>query len=241
MLFRSFAVLAVVSAMAPATTLVALWSPDRLLIAADSNVITNMPNVLGTACKISQDGPIFYAFSGLVEDKTVGYNIEMLAHEASQGPGDLSVHLTHFLELAHDPLARAVAAVKRDAPDQYAYLEQNHPVLQAIFADVESGPPTLGVAGVSLGPDGSLLDYSRIVARGDDGLGPRIIYAGQQSHIREYLKDHRDWAAGDKAALVRNLVQSEIDASKGEVGGPIDIVAIEPHTAHWIQKKNQCK
>ena len=64
--------------MATATTLVALWSPERLLIAADSNVITNMPNVLGTACKISQDGPIYYAFSGLVEDKKAGYNVEVL-------------------------------------------------------------------------------------------------------------------------------------------------------------------
>jgi len=227
--------------MASATTLVALWSPERLLIAADSNVITNMPNVLGTACKISQDGPIYYAFSGLVEDKRAGYNVEMLAHEAAQGPGDLSIHLNHFLEAARDPLTRAVAEVKRDAPDQYAWLQQNHPVLQAIFADVESGPATLGVAGVTLAPDGSLIDFSRIVARADDGMGPRIIYAGQQTHIREYLQSHHDWASVDGTALVRNLVQTEIDASKGEVGGPIDILAIEPKEAHWIQRKDQCR
>ena len=77
---RLLAVLAGVSFAASATTLVALWSPDRLLLAADSNVITNDPNLLGTACKISEDGSIFYAFSGLVEDSSVGYDVAALAH-----------------------------------------------------------------------------------------------------------------------------------------------------------------
>lgn len=229
------------SFLASATTLVAIWSPDKLLIGADSNVITNVPNVLGTACKISRDGSTFYAFSGLVEDSTAGYDIEALAHQAVQGPGDLSIHLNHFLELARDPLTKALTALQHDAPDQYAYLQQNHPVLQAIFASLEPDAPVLGVAGFSLAPDGALADFTRIVARRDDGFGERIIYAGKQDHLKEYLHEHRDWPAGDKAELVRTLIQSEIDASAGEVGGPIDIVSIEPNGAHWVQRKPECK
>jgi len=227
--------------LSDATTLVAVWSPQQLLIGADSNVITSIPNVIGQGCKISQDGATFYAFSGLVEDKTVDYNAENLAHDAVQGPGDLSTHLRHFLELAHDPLAKALEAVRRDSPKQYEYLEQNHPALQAIFAGVESQTPVLGVAAFSLGPDGSLIYYTKIVARGDDGLGTRIIYAGQQHEIRDYLSRHHDWPSADGAALVRTLIQREIDASRGEVGGPIDIVSIGPGGARWIQKKPECK
>src|SRR5438309_8584926 len=104
MMFRLLAALAGVSLAASGTTIVALWSPDRLLLAADSNVITNAPNVLGTACKISEDGSIFYAFSGLVEDRSVGYDITALAHQAIQGSSDLATHLAHFREVARDPL-----------------------------------------------------------------------------------------------------------------------------------------
>ncbi len=224
-----------------ATTLVAFWSPGRLLIGADSNMITSAPGVIGTACKISRDGPSVYAFSGLVEDRSAGYDIERLAHEAVQGAGDLSIHLNHFLELTRDPLSRAVAALKNDSPDQYAYLQRNHPVLQAIFADVESGPPELGVAGFSLAPDGNLIDFTRVIARGDDGRGSRIVYAGQQAHLKEYLREHGDWGSADPAQLIRNLIQSEIDASRGEVGGAIDIMAVEPDGAHWVQRKPQCR
>src|SRR5436190_19626059 len=90
---RAAGLLAVGFSFASATTLIAIWSPQRLLIGADSRVISNIPNVLGNACKIEQTGSTYYAFNGLVADKTAGYNIESLAREAVQGTGDLSAHM----------------------------------------------------------------------------------------------------------------------------------------------------
>ena len=238
---RAAGLLAVGFSFASATTLIAIWSPQRLLIGADSRVITNIPNVLGNACKIEQTGSTYYAFNGLVADKTAGYNIESLAREAVQGTGDLSAHMHHFLDLAREPLARAVAAVKHDSPDQYQYLQHNHPLLQAIFADTKPKPPTLGVAGFSLSPDGKLVDVTKIIAQSDDGLGLRIVYAGQQDQLKKYLHDHRDWPNGDQADLIRHLIQSEIDGGHGEVGGPIDILSIGQKGAEWVQRKPGCK
>ena len=240
-LFRAATVFAAGGFLASATTLVAVWSPQKLVIGADSSVVTNLPNVLGCGCKISRDGESLYAFSGLVEDRLAGYNVQALAHEAVRSSPDLSIEVSHFVALARDPLARAVAAVKLDEPDQYAYLQQNHPVLQAIFADVEAGPPKLGLAGFTLAPDGSLIDFSRMITPGDSAPAKGIIYAGQQTHVKEYLNKHRDWSTDDEATLVRNLIQSEIDASDGVVGGPIDIISVEPNSTHWIQKKPECK
>lgn len=237
---RSAIVLAACTAFGSATTLVAIWSPGQLLIGADSNVITGTPNLVGSACKISQAGSTFFAFSGLVEDKNASYNAADAAQEAVRGPGTLTDHMQRFIALTRGPLAKAVAAVKVDSPEQYEYLRQNHPVLQAIFAEEESGAPVLGVAGFAVGPEGALEEFTKMIAEGDDGRGPRIIYAGKQNQIKAYLHSHRDWFLGDQAKLVRNLIQSEINASSGEVGGPIDIVAVEPNSAHWIQKKAQC-
>lgn len=245
LLFRSatlrYAIVAAISVpFLSATTLIAIWSPSRLLIGADSNVITSMPDIVGSGCKITQDGSTFFAFSGLVEDKSVGYNVAAIARQASETQGTLSQRMEQFVSLVNDPLTRAVTAVQHDSPDQYAYLQQNHPALQAIFAEQEPGAPQLGVVAFTLGIDGTLLHYTKMVADGDDGRGPRIIYAGKQDQIRSYLSSHHDWFIGDQAGLIRSLIQSEANNSSGEVGGPIDILSVEPNNSYWIQKKSTC-
>ncbi|HLJ51343.1 MAG TPA: hypothetical protein VKU01_35285 [Bryobacteraceae bacterium] len=237
---RFAAVAAIFAPFLSPTTLIAIWSPGRLLIGADSAVITSMPNVVGSGCKISQDGSTFFAFSGLVEDKSVGYNVAALARQASEAPGALEQRMEQFVNLVNDPLARAVTTLKNDSPDQYAYLQQNHPALQAIFAEQEPGAPQLGVVAFAVGPDGILSHYTRMVANGDDGRGPRIIYAGKQDQIRSYLNVHHDWFLGDQAGLIRSLIQSEAETSRGEVGGPIDILSVEPNNSYWVQKKSTC-
>ena len=100
---------------------------------------------------------------------------------------------------------------------------------------------SLVVAGFGVGPEGQVGDFVRVIARGDDGRGPRIIYAGQQNRIRSYIKTHPDWYQGDRSELLRKLVQMEIDASAGEVGGPVDILAIGPQGPHWVQHKDDCR
>jgi 20S proteasome alpha/beta subunit len=87
MFFRILAAFASVSVAASATTIVALRSPEGLLLAADSNVITNVPNVLGTACKISEDGSISYAFSGFVADRNAGYDADGAGRNAAPAGG----------------------------------------------------------------------------------------------------------------------------------------------------------
>lgn len=223
-----------------ATTLVAVWTPDQLLIGADSNVVTNA-GIEASACKIAEQGSTLYAFSGLVEDQSAGYEIGPIAKDAIAAGTTITDRITRFNESVRAPLTKALEALKKDSPDQYAWLQQGHPVLQAIFADDSQNPPALAVAGFSLGPDGQLTDFSRSIAQGDDGRGPRIIYAGQQTKIREYLHAHPDWFKGDRSDLVRNLIQMEIDGStSGQVGGPIDIVSVEPNGAHWLQRKPVC-
>jgi hypothetical protein len=223
-----------------ATTLVAVWAPDQLLIGADSAVVTEA-GVKASACKIAEEGSTFYAFSGLVEDQSVGYEIAPVAEQAIAEGASLPDRIARFMTAVRGPLIKSLGELKRDSPDQYVWLEQGHPVLQAIFADNSQNPPALAIAGFGVSPDGQLMDFTRTIAQGDDGRGPRIIYAGQQTKIREYLHEHPDWYRGDRSALVRNLIQMEIDGSTGgQVGAPIDIIAIQPNGSHWIQKKPAC-
>jgi hypothetical protein len=230
------------SSVLSATTLVAVWAPDQLVIGADSRVIKSLGRlaVQTSACKINQQGSTFFAFSGLVEDQGIQFNVEMLAQRAVQSGSGLADRVERFTQIAREPLARAVARLKSDSPGDYEYLHQGHPALQAIFADVQPGAPSLAIAEFSVSADGSLATFGRMVADGDDGRGPRIIYAGQQRHIREYLETHRDWYTGDSSDLARKLVELEIASSDGKVGGPVDLLKLRPHNAQWVQRKPEC-
>jgi hypothetical protein len=230
------------AAVSHATTLVAVWSPEQLLIGADSAVITEAGGfaIQGSACKIVQDQKFYFAFSGLVDEPSIKYNAEALAHRAMVEGGTLETRINRFIELTNPQLVAALEQVKRDTPEQYAFLQQGHPALQAIFAQVQDGPATLATVGFSVGPNGTVSPSAKVIANGDDGRGPRIIYAGQQSRIREYLRDHRDWFQDDQAELIRRLIGLEIAGSDGEVGGAIDILRLKPSAAEWVQRKAQC-
>jgi len=231
------------SALCHATTLIAIWSPGEILLAADSAVIKNLGPVAvqASACKIGQQAGTSYAFSGLVEDASLGYRVDSYAQQAAVSGGDVEAQAGRFVSALRVPLAKELDALRRDDPHGYAFLTQGHPALQAIFAGVENGHPSLVVAGFGVGPEGQVGDFVRVIARGDDGRGPRIIYAGQQNQIRSYIKAHPDWYAGNRSELLRKLVQMEIDASAGEVGGPVDILAIGPQGPHWVQHKEDCR
>ena len=73
----SAALLLIPSALCHATTLIAIWSPGEILLAADSAVIKNLGPVAvqASACKIGQQAGTSYAFSGLVEDASLGYRV----------------------------------------------------------------------------------------------------------------------------------------------------------------------
>jgi len=236
----AFVLLAVAS---KATTLVALWSPGEVLLAADSAVIKTAGdlNFQTVGCKIGEGAGTYYALSGLIDDEASGYSATRYASEAANSGGNLETEAANFVAAAQDPLKKELNGMRRDDPTQFALLAQGHPALQAIFAGTEDGQPALVVAGFGVAPSGELNSFVRVVAKGNDGRGPRIIYAGQQSQIKAYIKGHPDWYQGDRSELVRKLVQLEIDASEGQVGGPVDVLSIDGAGAHWIQHKQSCR
>lgn len=222
-----------------ATTLVALWTPDRIVLGADSMVVSNGPAAYD-ACKIVHTGETWLAVSGLITDGNAGYELGPLARVALERPGPLREKMLRFAESVQPPLQRSLDGMRRDSPVEYARLTGGRPVLQAIFAVRENGRPVLATVGFVPGPDGSVSPRASLVD-GSDARGPRLIYAGQQDRIREYLKTNRNWFDTGGQDLVRNLVQLEADASTGLVGGPIDVVELGLVGTHWLQKKSNCQ
>jgi hypothetical protein len=227
--------------VAHATTLVAVWTPERLLLGADSLLYTGAPGMAGRGCKIVNEGDTYFALSGLIEDAAANYQLASLTRQAMKLSGGMDDKLMAFRNLVRPGLTRALAGLKKDSPADYRFLLDGHPVVQAIFGEVQPGSPVLAVASFQLDPGGELQEYSAVLAHQNDTRGPRIIYAGQQGRIREYLRDHKDWHAGDPAGLVRGLIQLEIDENSGRVGGPVDVLSLSAGRAEWISRKSDCR
>jgi hypothetical protein len=222
-----------------ATTLVALWTPDRIVLGADSMVVTEGPAAFD-ACKIVNADGTWLAVSGLVTDSTAGFELGPLARLALGASGTMKEKLTRFADSVQTPLQRAYDGLRRDSPVEHARFASGRPVLQAIFAGQENGRPVLATVAFVPGTGGSL-ELRASLVDGSDARGPRLIYAGQQDRIREYLKAHREWFAADRQEIVRSLVQLEVDGGPGLVGGPIDIVEIDAAGTHWVQRKSGCQ
>lgn len=233
------AVLCLLAAVsAQATTLVALWTPDDVTLAADSRVVTDAGT--SDACKIVQSGDVWIAVSGLVTEARSGYEFGPIARRALGQSGPLQATLAGLADAVLPPLTRALAVVRVDAPADYARLQTGRPVLQAIFAARENGKPVLATVAFVMNAAGGLETRGSYVD-GSDARGPRLIYAGQQDRIREYLKTHPRWIEDDRAVLVRKLVQVEIDAGTPLVGGPVDLMRIDGAGARWLERKSACE
>jgi len=70
------AALVLLAAVSHATTLVALWSPGEVVLAADSAVIKTARglNFQTVGCKIGEGAGTYYALSGLIDDQASGYS-----------------------------------------------------------------------------------------------------------------------------------------------------------------------
>jgi hypothetical protein len=219
------------------TTLVALWTPDRIVLGADSRVVTDIGS--SDACKIGHSGDVWMAASGLVVEARTGYSLGTVARRALGDSGPLQLRVGRFVEAVQRPLEQAVAALRVDAPADYALLRSGRPVLQAIFAVRENDHPVLATVALVMNSAGEIEPRGSYVD-GSDARGPRLIYAGRQERIREYIKTHPRWIDDEAHDLVRKLVQVEIDAGSPFVGGPVDVISIDRAGARWIELKSAC-
>ena len=224
---------------ANATTIVALWTPDRILMAADSRALLGTSAFVDT-CKIGHTGSTWFAVAGLITDATSGYALGNSLHQAMSTPAGLSDKVDRLITTVQPQLTTAIAGIQKDSPEQFADFASGRPILQAVLADTANGRPVMATISFALDSTGALQPRATLID-GSDARGPRLIYAGQQERIRAWLHAHRGWIDGDNAALVRDLVQLEVDANSPWVGGPVDVVEITAAGPHWLDTKNACR
>jgi len=213
-----------------ATTAVVFVGKDRILIGTDSLWRGWSGRTLrtGTMCKIDTERPnCIFAVVGFVQERKTGFNPNQYARSACAAHLSLLETAQRFGEIAKRPLERAIEYSRLNAPDGYKYL-RGKAVLNGIFAGFENGKPVVATKGFVLEESGVLREDHALESNstnsfllyGDQGAAERLL--GDPERPREPL------------ALVRKLIQVQIEENPQNVGPPISILELTNHLYRWL-------
>lgn len=238
-------------AQASATTIVAIRTKDRIIMAADS--LAQDPargDKRSDYCKIRQTSKGIFAASGLTSLSWNNYDANsVIARAISQTPtlraavrrveDDLQPFLTGSL--------RTLKAVKSPWVD--VYLSQRAPMLSFIVCGFEKGVPVCIRREIFIQADEERWD---LTFSGDECPGNcpadnnfMIISIGETGAIDKFLGQFRfieiDHNGPDRIpVLLEQLVEMEIADKPKNVGPPVDIVEVTAGRIRWIKRKDAC-
>ena len=221
-----------------ATSIVALWTPERIVIAADSRLSPLVDGTYSQVCKIRAEGNLWYATAGLYEAPIDGFNISNIIHEAYSK----ARHKDNIVSFAMTELSFEVAKRLNAVRERVDVVLRNNPNLnlaELILVAKEKD----GFKAVYNQTDISRLMQSTnaMAFDGEIGIIPenrnamQILVAGRKDAILEYIASNPAWAKGDDlVAIAHKFIQMEIDRYPMGVGGPISILAINKDgTVKW--------
>lgn len=246
-LLRLLALMLLLVGRAAATTIVAVKTPNEIVIGADSKVTDTFGNAFANqACKIVQAGNLFFAYEGLARDRRTGFDIAKIAAQSLQlKPNATAVEkVSIFTGFVTSQLFAELLSLKQHDPETYREkIEGGQTFLKILVAGFEGNRPLLfvrqfravslsrGTIGVIVVPDDCLSDCAGY---------PVIRSLGETAAIDGLPEETPGFWENGIVEGVRRLIETEIAARSEYVGPPVDILRIDKTGARWIQRKQAC-
>lgn len=219
--------------IAHATCAVAVWTPNKIVLGADSmerviNPDNNGPVV--NQCKIQQDGNYFVVVSGITLHRRTGFDAFAILAASIQKSGSIS----EAADLAMNELERGflkvlIAARQDTDPGYLANLEVNSPTFA--IAGFEGGRAYLLYC--SFDKVGGQWAWSRAYYPNTDGGSIAYAYLCGRRGIDTYKHAHPNWLREDPAKTVAGMIGMQSRASPDKVGGPTAVLVLDRTGAHW--------
>lgn len=230
---------------AQSTTIVAIWTPTQIVIAADSlgRQGGRLGNATRSTCKIIQTPDIFYAMAGIPEDPETGFFAHDIVVEAARSPGKLIDKVNQFEKMVLPGLRRALENIKRRYPASYQEDFAGKPGIDIVFAGIENHALAMVVKRIGLedfAEAGAVRQYEAQKVPSDFDA----VYIGQNEGIQRFEQQNPNWWQEGRRDLIksaRSLVEVEISDAPHTVGPPIDILSIDLSGHQWIEIKPQCR
>lgn len=224
---RSFVVVVAIGicAHARATTIVAIWTPVKIVISGDSliNSSWTAPNgapqhQLSNDCKIRKFGTNYISAAGNYRIQIAAYDIWQAAARACGSSTSVSGCAARFREELRTDLG------------QIGRAREVH--VGALVAGLENGVPALDHITLIVTPRGGMSVRTESFRRGRQTWGRVIL--GERGAIDRYEADSPSTLSSSIQDQVLRLVRVEAGALPQEVGAPFSVLAIGTAGEHWI-------
>lgn len=214
----------VLSAHARATTIVAIWTPVKLVISGDSLINSNwtvngMPHHgISNDCKIRKFGTNYISAAGNYLIRAAGFDLWAMASNACGSSTSVDECTSRFSALLRYSLGRAAS--------------QREVQLSVLVAGVQNGAPALDHITLMGSPQMRLRVQSESFRRGRQKWGRVIL--GERGAIDRYEAEAASTVTNTIQDQALSLVRVEARALPQEVGAPFSTLAIVTAGEHWI-------
>lgn len=213
------------------TAAVAIWTPTRALLAADS-MVGHMDNSPATAtCKIRKSGRFFFSLSGLYRNANTGFDAWKIAADVIPKARTVSEAGLLMEKALGPPLDNALEEIKRSNSAAYAANFKDS-FLAFFVVGVDAGKPVM--SGRNFVPGEVLKSEFPGEHQGQTG-GVGYNTFGEHSAMDRMFSDTAlTKLLADPIRAARVLIQAEIDGTPTKVGPPIAILGVTRLGHEWI-------
>lgn len=231
-----------------ATSIVAIRSPDSVVIAADS--LLTIRNGAGkdstrSECKIFQSGKIFFSFTGFYKEPGSGFDIVSIVSDTLKQGESFGVAVDKAAMAVVFGMKDEVRRIRKETPALYEtyFAAQTGPLLRILFATYEDGVPMVAVCDIkkSAAHSGDIeISYDRNSCPGNCNVQDTGGYfLTDMRPIEEYLKREKlKTMPPEKTA--RFFVELVVNAHTPDTGPPVDVLRIDGNGAAWVEHKAEC-
>jgi hypothetical protein len=227
-----------------ATTLVGIWTKDRVTIAADSKQTlsdaSGRPVGSQNVCKIYQSQNLVFAFAGLAKAEQVDV-VEAVrdAHMLTEQGTGKKLPLESIIVAAEAALVRILKARGQSSDSSI-----NVALIIAGKIDGKLQMIREELGGIGISGDFSYPQRSRRIAypesAGYGGSDPKrgIEVVGINNTVKRFQSSKPDWNSGTDEDVAKRLITVETNDANDSVfvGQPISEIVIKRNDTHWINK-----
>jgi hypothetical protein len=218
------------------TTVVAVRTPDFVILAADSRVLQGSTNEM-KGCKIERAGDVFFSRAGMFLDPSTGWDLSRDARRAAAPGGSLRDIADRFVSLTQRGLITTMARLKKVDPEFFGrHCEGKHDP-EIVFAKIEAGVPALALRSFHIETKNGQVTVSPDPAVNCPGDCPTeytdVTLGNHDAADKLYSATPHFWRVNGFVDGIDKLIMSESEANPMEVIPPISILRLDKTGAHW--------
>jgi hypothetical protein len=238
---------------ARSTTIVVVYSPKEISIAADSTVTTMAENGAKrteSACKIYYvgSGPqdVFFAVAGLGRDRFTNFSVSQIVGNAAGSKKVFTEKLAAVKGVLIPAIRSEARNLRETSPADLRPLLVGGVLI--VLVGLQGGLPSLIAEKFAVSVDSRqnirVLPERPIVCPSTECVAqdrnPYVLSMGRTTAIERFMARTSPKPFIDTATTAQQLVQLEIDDHPPDVGPPIDVLRITSEGPKWIRQKTGC-